>query len=101
MWLGVGGLMTGRTMNERGEYEGHVVVPAWSVHCSSNPPSCLQGGVKLCKRCFSDVKGNAHPDRMLADLSHRCETNSHPLPSVHLFSVRPVRPRLRVHLLAV
>jgi len=28
-----------------------------------------EGGVKLCKRCYSDIKSAAHPDRMLQDLA--------------------------------
>ena len=30
-----------------------------------------EGGLKLCKRCFSDIKASANPNRMLCDLAHR------------------------------
>mmetsp|Transcript_30790 Transcript_30790/g.79997 ORF Transcript_30790/g.79997 Transcript_30790/m.79997 type:complete len:725 (+) Transcript_30790:1804-3978(+) len=29
------------------------------------------GGLKLCKRCYADIKASAHPNRILADLAHR------------------------------
>ena len=30
-----------------------------------------EGGLKLCKRCFSDIKSSPHPNKMLTDLAHR------------------------------
>ena len=30
-----------------------------------------EGGVKLCKRCYSDTKASANPDRLLCELTHR------------------------------
>jgi len=30
-----------------------------------------EGGLKLCKRCFSDIKASPKPDQLLTDLAHR------------------------------
>jgi hypothetical protein len=30
-----------------------------------------EGGLKLCKRCYADIKASAKPNRVLADLAHR------------------------------
>ena len=30
-----------------------------------------EGGLKLCKRCFSDIKASPNPNKLLCDLSHR------------------------------
>ena len=34
-----------------------------------------EGGLKLCKRCFSDIKASTHPNRLLCDLAHRGQMN--------------------------
>ena len=36
-----------------------------------------EGGLKLCKRCFSDIKASPHPNRLLCDLAHRGNLDIH------------------------
>jgi len=36
-----------------------------------------EGGLKLCKRCYSDIKASTHPDRLLHDLAHDRRSNLH------------------------
>ena len=30
-----------------------------------------EGGLKLCKRCYADIKASSQPNRILSDLAHR------------------------------
>ena len=45
-----------------------------AVHCAAPVASAQggdEGGLKLCKRCFADIKASANPNRILTDLAHR------------------------------